>query len=101
MRFALIPLLGALLATPAAAQGYYYQAPAYGYAQSPAYGYGQGAPDAWSMAREEWHRARRAEEIARWRAANGDYEGANRAQFWAGRHRERAHESARVARGGW
>jgi hypothetical protein len=32
---------------------------------------------------------------------NGDYEGANRADFWAERHRERAHRDASIARGGW
>jgi hypothetical protein len=100
MRLALIALLGALVAAPAMAQGYY-PAPSFNYAAPPAYGYGQPAPDAWAPAREEWHRARRAEDIARWRAANGDYEGANRAQFWADRHRERAHWNAQVARGGW
>jgi hypothetical protein len=91
MRFAFIPLLGALVAGPAVAQGYY-QPPADGYAQS---------PDAWSAAREEWHRAHRAEDIARWRAANGDYEGARRAELWANEHRERAQHEAYVARGGW
>jgi hypothetical protein len=90
MRFALVALLGALIVTPAAAQGYY-GGPGY-------YGY---RPDAWSTAREEWHRAHRAQEIARWRAMNGDYEGANRAQYWAERHREIARQNAGVARGGW
>lgn len=100
MRLALIPLLGALVAAPAMAQSYY-PAPSYGYAAPPAYGYVQPMPDAWSAAREEWHRARRAEDMARWRAENGDYEGANRAQFWADRHRERARSNAYSARGGW
>jgi hypothetical protein len=100
MRLALIPLLGALLAAPAMAQGYY-PAPSYGYAPPPAYGYAQPRYNAWDSAREEWHRARRAEDMARWRAENGDYEGANRAQFWADRHRERARWDARIARGGW
>jgi hypothetical protein len=100
MRFALIPLLSALISAPVMAQTYY-PGPAYGYAAPPVYGYVQPAPDGWGMAREEWHRARRAEDIARWRAANGDYEGANRAQFWADRHRERARWNASVARGGW
>lgn len=101
LRFAVVPLLGIFAAGSAAAQGYYYQQPAYGYAQPPAYAYRAPAPDAWSAAREEWHRAHRAEDIARWRAANGDYEGANRAQFWAERHRERARRDASIARGGW
>ncbi len=100
MRIASLALLGLLAALPAAAQGYY-QAPQYGYAAPPAYGYAQPAPDAWASAREEWHRARRAEDIARWRAANGDYEGANRAQFWADRHRDSARRAAATARGGW
>jgi hypothetical protein len=100
MRLALIPLLATLIAVPAAAQGYY-QAPAYGYAAPPSYGAVQPVPGAWPAAREEWHRARRAEDIARWRAANGDYEGANRAQFWADRHRERARWDTHIARGGW
>jgi hypothetical protein len=101
MRFALIPLLGALIAaTPAVAQGYY-RTPAYGYDRPQAYGYTQRTPDAWSAAREEWRRARRAEDMARWRAANSDYEGANRAHFWAERHRDRAHRNAHVARDSW
>lgn len=101
MRFALIPLLGVFVAGSAAAQGYY-QAPAYGYGPPAGYAYGAPAPTgAWSAAREEWHRAGRAEDIARWRAANGDYEGANRAQFWAERHRDRARRNAYVARRGW
>ena len=90
MRFAVLALLGALFATPAAAQGYYGWPGYYGY-----------QPDAWSMAREEWHRARHAQEIARWRAMNGDYEGANRAEYWAERHREIAHRNAAIARSGW
>jgi hypothetical protein len=85
MRFVLVPLLGALLATPALAQPY-------GYAER---------STAWSAARNEWQRAHRAEDIARWRAANGDYEGADRAQYWADQHRQRARENADVARGGW
>jgi hypothetical protein len=93
LRFALVALLGVFVAGHADAQGYYYQPPGYAYTAP--------APDAWSAAREEWHRAHRAEDIARWRAANGDYEGANRAQFWAERHRERAHWDAHTARGGW
>lgn len=100
MRIALLALLGCLATLPAAAQGYY-QAPPYGYAAPPAYGYAPPAPDAWTSAREGWHRARRAEDIARWRAANGDYEGANRAQFWADQHRDSARRAARAARGGW
>ena len=99
MRLALIPLLSALVAAPAMARGYY-PAPLYSYAP-PACGYVRPMPDAWDAARQEWHRARRAEDIARWRAANGDYEGANRAQFWADRHRERARWDAHIARGGW
>lgn len=79
MRIAPLALLGFLAALPAAAQGYY-QAPPYGYAAPPAYGYAPPAPDAWASAREGWQRARRAEDIARWRAENGDYEGADRAQ---------------------
>ncbi len=67
MRIASLTLLGCLAAFPAVAQGYY-QAPPYGYAPPPAYGYAQPAPDAWASAREEWHRARRAEDIARWHA---------------------------------
>lgn len=100
MRPTFIALLGALVAGSAAAQGYY-EAPAYGYAAPPAYAYQRPGPDAWSAAREEWHRARRAEGIARWRAENGDYEGANRAQFWADRHRDSARRAAGIARGGW
>jgi hypothetical protein len=94
LRFALSALLGVFVAGCADAQGYYGQPPM-------GYGYAAPTPDAWSAAREEWHRARRAEDIARWRAANGDYEGANRAQFWAEQHRERARRDAYVARGGW
>jgi hypothetical protein len=67
-----------------------YAPPPYGYAPPPAYGYAQPWHNAWDSAREEWHRARRAEDMARWRAEDGDYEGANRTQFWADRHRERA-----------
>ena len=74
MRLALLPLLGALVVTPALAQGYY--------------------PGERMAAREDWHRAHRAEEIARWRAANGDYAGANRAHYWAERHRDRARREA-------
>lgn len=114
MRLALIPLLGALIAAPAAAQGFFgppgffpppppgFAPP--GFAPPPpphAYGYARPEPGTWSAAREGWHRARRAEDIARWRAANGDYEGADRAQFWAERHRERARRNADIARGGW
>ena len=107
MRSAIISLLGVLVSLPAAAQGYYQQ-PAYGY-QQPSYGYAapyaggpaQQGPGAWSAAREEWHRAHRAEDIARWRAANGDVEGANRAQAWADRHREQARRNAYIARGGY
>ena len=93
LRFALIALLGVFVAGRAEAQGYYYQPPGYAYAAP--------APNAWFAAREEWHRAHRAEDIARWRAASGDYAGANRAQFWAEQHRERARREAYVARGGW
>jgi|SRR5689334_240852 hypothetical protein len=99
MRLALVPLLGSLIAAPAMAQGYYPPA-SYGYA-APAYRYVQPAPTAWDAARMEWHRAHRAEEIARWRAANGDYWGAERAEHWANQHRERARWDAGVARGGW
>ncbi len=88
LRLAAIPLLGALVAMPAMAQGYY----PYGYTEY------RGAP---SAAHEEWYRARRAEDMARWRAANGDYEGANRAHNWANLHRERARQDAWAARGGW
>ena len=109
MRLALIPLLGALIAAPAAAQGFFgppgfFPPPPPGFAPPPpphAYGYARPEPGTWSAAREGWHRARRAEDIARWRAANGDYEGADRAQFWAERHRERARRNADIARGGW
>ena len=100
MRIASLALLGCLAALPAAAQGYY-RTPQYGHAAPPFYGQAPSAPDAWASAREEWHRARRAEDIARWRAANGDHEGANRAQFWADRHRDTARRSAGIARGGW
>lgn len=100
MRIASLALLGCLAVLPAAAQGYY-QAPPYGYAAPPAYGYAPPAPEAWASAREEWHRARRAEDIARWRAANGDYEGADRARFWADQHRDSARRAAGAARGGW
>ena len=100
MRIAPLALLGCLAALPAAAQGYY-QAPSYGYAPPPAYGYAQPAPDAWASARDEWRRARRAEDIARWRAGNGDYEGADRAQRWADRHHDRARREADAARGQW
>ena len=99
MRIALIGLLASLIAVPALAQDFY-AAPVYGYGAPPAYGYRPPAPDAWWAARAEWHRARRAEDMARWRAANGDYDGASRAQFWADRHRERARWDAYVARGG-
>lgn len=85
MRIALLGLLGLLIAAPAMAQGYHY---------GPDYGY---RPDA----RSEWHQARRAEDTARWRAANGDYWGARRAHYWAEQHRERAHWDAHAARGGW
>jgi hypothetical protein len=97
MRLALIPLLGMFIAAPAMAQ-VYYQAPIYA---PQAYGYSAEYNGAWDAAREEWHQARRAEDIARWRAANGDYYGANRAQYWANLHRERARHDANVARGGW
>ncbi len=100
MRIAPLALLGCLAALPAAAQGYY-QAPPYGYAAPPAYGYAQPAPDGWASARDEWRHARRAEEIARWRAANGDYDGADRAQSWADRHRDRARQEADAARDRW
>ena len=90
MRFAIVALLGALVATPAGAQGYYWGPSYQGY-----------RPDAWSVAREERYRAHRAEEIARWRAMNGDYDGANRAGFWAHRHWEIARQNAYIARGGW
>ena len=91
LRFALIALLGVGVAGCAEAQGYYDQPPGYAYAAP--------APDARWAAHEEWHRAHRAEDIARWRAANGDYEGANRAQFWAERHRERARQDIGIAQG--
>ena len=65
MRFALVALLGALAATPAAAQGYH-----------PSPSHGRSAPGAWDAARHEWHQARRARDIARWRAMNGDHDGA-------------------------
>ena len=100
MRITSLALLGCLAALPAIAQGYY-QAPLYGYTAPPAYGYAQPAPDAWASAREGWHRARRAEDIARWRAENGDYEGADRAQRWADRNRDRARREADIARGRW
>jgi len=91
MRVALVALFGTLVAAapPALAQGYYYQGP----------GYGRPAPTAWDSARDEWQRAHRAQDIARWRAMNGDYEGANRAHYWAERHRELAHRDAAIARG--
>ncbi len=92
MRIASLALLGFLAALPAAAQGYY---------QAPPYGYAQPAPDAWASARDGWRRARRAKDIARWRAENGDYEGADRAQRWADRHRDRARREADIARGRW
>ena len=95
LRFAVVALLGVFVAGCAEAQGYY------PYYQPPGYAYAAPAPDARWAAREEWHRAHRAEDIARWRAANGDYEGANRAQFWAEQHRERARQDAYVARDGW
>lgn len=85
MRSIIVAALCALLATPALAQGYY---PGPGY-------YGYGPPRA--AAHDEWRRAHRAEDIARWRAMNGDYEGARRAHYWAERHREIARES----RYGW
>jgi hypothetical protein len=90
MRFAILALVGALLATPAAAQGYY------GWP-----GYYGDQPNAWAAAREEWRRARHAQEIARSRAMNGDYDEANRAEYWADRHCELAHRNAAIARGGW
>ena len=37
-------------------------------ASPPAHGYAQPAPNAWASVRGEWRRARRAEDIARWRA---------------------------------
>lgn len=92
MRLVLLPLIGALMATPVMAQGYY----PYGNER-----FEQNRPDGWSTARDEWQRARHAREIARWRAANGDYEGANRAEYWAERHRERAHEESNMARERW
>lgn len=113
MRLALIPLLGALLATPAAAQGFFGPPgfpppppPGFAPPPPPAYGYGYGydarpEPGTWPAAREGWQRARRAEDVARWRAANGDYEGADRARYWAERQRERARRDAYIARGGW
>ena len=89
MRLAIAATLCALIATPAAAQNYY-----------PGWGYQWNGPNRWAAAREEWWRAHRAEDIARWRAMNGDYEGASRAQYWADRHRQIARQNM-YGRGGW
>ena len=96
MRFSLVALFGALLAT----SGCDYAMVDYNASGPRPVDYVQSPPDGWPDAREEWHRARRGREIAGWRAMNGAYEGADRAAYWAERHRERARREDPIPRGG-